>query len=198
TGVEGPSALRSTAYVQDRATWRESAPGPIQQTGNPLDVAITGDGFFAVETPGGERYTRAGRFTLGGDGRILDMDGNALLSDQGQPMSVNTGDSRIEILGDGTVRSENGPIGKLRVVRFEDPQRLRAEGDRHFDAAGETPLPIERPALIQGAIEGSNVQPIMEMTRLTAELREFQFATQFAESEGARMQSVIDRVLRRR
>lgn len=197
-GVEGPAALRRTAYVQDRATWREAEQGPIQQTGNPLDVAITGDGFFGVETPRGERFTRAGRFSLGPDGRILDMQGNPLLSDQGQPLAIAPGDTRIEILGDGTVRSENGPIGRLRVVRFQDTQRLRAEGDRHYDAAGETPLPVERPALIQGAVEGSNVQPIAEMTRLTAELREFQFATQFAENEGQRVQSVIDRLLRTR
>lgn len=197
-GVEGPSALRDTAYVQDRATWRETGQGPVQQTGNPLDIAISGEGFFAVETPRGERFTRAGRFTLGADGRILDMDGNPLLSVEMQPLALPPGDARIEILGDGTVRTENGPIGRLRVVRFEDPQRLRAEGSRHFDAAGEPPLPLQRPALIQGAVEGSNVQPIAEMTRLTAELREFQFATQFAEREGERMQSVIDRLLRPR
>jgi flagellar basal-body rod protein FlgF len=197
-GIDGPAGLGRTAYVQDRATWRETQPGTIQQTGNPLDVAITGDGYFAVETPRGERYTRAGRFTLGADGRVLDMQGNPLLSIDGQPLAVAPGDTRLEILGDGTLRSENGPIGRIRVVRFENQQRLRAEGDRHFDAAGEAPLPVDRPALMQGAVEGSNVQAIAEMNRMTVELREYQFATQFMEKEGERMQSVIDRLLRPR
>ncbi len=196
--VAGPASLRATSYVQDRATWREMENGSIQQTGNPLDIAITGDGFFAIETPRGERFTRAGRFSIGAEGRIVDIEGHAVLGVQGQPLAIAPGDTQIEVLGDGTIRSENGPIGRLRVVRFENPQTLLAEGDRNFDAAGERPVPVERPALLQGAVEGSNVRPIMEMTRLTAELREFQFATQFAERENDRLQSVIDRVLRRR
>jgi len=196
--VAGPPSLRPTSYVQDRATWREMENGSIAQTGNPLDVAISGEGFFAVETPRGERFTRAGRFSIGAEGRIVDIEGHAVLGVEGQPLAVAPGDSRIEILGDGSIRSENGPIGRLRVVRFDNPQALLAEGDRNFDAVAERPIPVERPGLVQGAVEGSNVRPIMEMTRLTAELREFQFATQFSERENDRLQSVIDRVLRRR
>jgi flagellar basal-body rod protein FlgF len=196
-GLAVPGA-REQAYSWDRATWRDMQPGPITRTGNPLDVAIAGDGFFVVETERGERYTRAGRFTLGAEGRLLDMDGNPVLNVNGQPLAVAPGDSRIEIQGNGTVRSENGEIGRLRVVRFEDPQRLLAEGDRLFDANGAIPEPVERPGLVQGAVEGANVRAVLELTRLTAELREFQFAAQFAEREGERLQTAIDRILRRR
>ena len=66
--------------------------------------------------------------------------------------------------GDGTIRSENGPVGQLRVVRFEDPQKLRAEGDRLF-ASDEPGVAAERPGVVQGAVEGSNVQPVLEITR---------------------------------
>ena len=69
---------------------------------------------------------------------------------------------------------------------------------RLFDPAGEDPQPVERPAVVQGALEGSNVRPIREMTRLTAELREFQFAAQFAEKEGERLSTAVERILRRR
>jgi flagellar basal-body rod protein FlgF len=196
--VAGPASARPTSYVQDRATWREMEFGSIQQTGNPLDVAISGEGFFAVDTPRGERFTRAGRFSIGAEGRIVDIEGHPVLGATGQPLAVAPGDAGIEVLGDGTVRSENGPIGKLRIVRFENPQALLAEGNRNFDAVAERAIPMERPGLVQGAVEGSNVRPIMEMTRLTAELREFQFASQFSERENDRLQSVIDRVLRRR
>ncbi|WP_137124641.1 flagellar basal-body rod protein FlgF [Roseomonas sp. HF4] len=193
-----PPGGRDVHFVADRATWRDMETGAMQVTGNPLDAAITGEGFFAVETPRGERFTRAGRFSLGEGGRIVDMEGHPVLGEGGLPIAVAPNDSRIEIQGDGTVRSENGVIGRLRVVRFENPQGLLAEGDRLFDAAAEAALPVERPALRQGVLEGSNVRPVAEMTRLTTELREFQFAAQFAEREGERLSTAVERILRRR
>lgn len=197
--VAGRKADREVAYALDRATWRDTTPGPVTVTGNPLDVAIGGDGFFAVETPRGERYTRAGRFLLDADRRLTDAEGNAVLGTESMPIVFAASDTRIEIQGDGTIRSENGVVGRLRVVRFEDPQRLEAEGARLFAAGdGQQPVPVERPALTQGAVEGSNVSAIQEITRLTAELREFQFAVQFAEREGERLQTAVERILRRR
>lgn len=193
-----PPGGRGVHHVQDRATWREMRTGPMQATGNPLDLALTGDGFFAVETPRGERFTRAGRFTIGDGGRIVDMEGNPLLNDQGQPIAIAPNDTRIEVTGDGTIRSENGTLGRVRVVRFDDVQALTAEGDRLFDAGAAQPQPVDRPGIRQGVLEGSNVQPVLEMTRLTAELREFQFAAQFAEREGERLSTAVERILRRR
>jgi len=193
-----PPGGRPIAFAQDRATWREMDQGPVQTTGNPLDVAITGEGFFVVETPRGERFTRAGRFSIGDGGRIVDMEGNPVLGPEGNAIAVAPNDTRITIQGDGTIRSENGELGRLRIVRFENVQALRAEGDRLFDPAGEEALPVERPSVLQGAVEGSNVRPILEMTRLTAELREFQFAAQFAEREGERLSTAVERILRRR
>ena len=194
--VRGGESLH---FAQDRSTWRDEAPGPVQTTGNPLDVAISGEGLFSVRTPRGERYTRAGRFSLGPEGTVVDMEGNALLDTAGNPLRVAPGDTRLTIKGDGTLSSENGEIGKLRVVRFAEPQRLVAEGDRLLAAAaGQAPETIERPALVQGALEGSNVRPVIEMTRLTAEMREFQFMAQFAEKEGERLSSAVERILRKR
>lgn len=188
----------AAAYSIDRATWRDTAPGPLTTTGNPLDVALRGEGFFAVETPEGEeRYTRAGRFTLSPEGRLVDAEGNAVLDARGTPIAFGPGDTRIEIQGDGTIRSESGVIGQLRVVRFDSPQRLRAEGDRLF-AAEEAPQPMERPGVVQGAVEGSNVRPVLEMVRMTEEVREFQNAVTFADREGDRLQSAVERILRKR
>jgi flagellar basal-body rod protein FlgF len=193
-----PPGGRPVHFVQDRATWRDMQQGPMQATGNPLDLAITGEGYFAVETPRGERFLRAGRFSLGEAGRIVDMEGHPLLNAEGAPLAVAPNDTRIEVAGDGTIRSENGVIGRLRVVRFDNPQALLAEGDRLFDARGEQAQPVERPGIRQGVLEGSNVNAILEMTRLTAELREFQFAAQFAEREGERLSTAVERILRRR
>ena len=185
------------AYSLDRATWRDTSGGPIATTGNPLDLALRGEGFFAVETEAGERYTRAGRFTLDGEGRLTDAEGHAVLGVGGTPIAFGPGDTRIEVQGDGTVRSEGGVVGRLRIVRFADPQRLRAEGNRLF-AADDQPEEVARPQIVQGAVEGSNVSPIAEITRLTQDVRDFQFAIQFAEREGERQQTAIDRILRHR
>ncbi|WP_376091960.1 flagellar hook-basal body complex protein [Roseomonas sp. CCTCC AB2023176] len=196
--AEAPRGGRDLHMAWDRATWRDATPGAVQTTGNPLDIAISGEGFFAVETPRGERFTRAGRFSLGPEGTVVDTEGNTLLDTRGNPLRVAAGDTRLTVRGDGTLSSENGEIGRIRVVRFGDPQRLVAEGDRVFAAPGQAAEAIERPALVQGALEGSNVRPVLEMTRLTAELRDFQFVAQMVEREGERIGAAVERILRKR
>jgi len=192
----GGEALR---FAEDRATWRDEAAGPVQTTGNPLDLALSGEGLFAVGTPRGERYTRAGRFSLGPEGTVVDMEGNALLDAAGEPVRVGPGDTRLTVRGDGTMLSEGREIARIRVVRFAAPGRLMAEGDRLMAAGpGQAPEAMERPAVVQGALEGSNVRPVVELTRLTAETREFQFMAQFAEKEGERLSTAVERILRRR
>ena len=107
--------------------------------------------------------------------------------------------ARIEIRGDGSVVTEAGPAGQLRIVRFRDPQRLQAEGDRNFAAPDDMPpAPVQRPGLVQGAMEGSNVRPVIELTRLTDEMRHFQMVSQMAEREGERIGTAVDRILKRR
>jgi flagellar basal-body rod protein FlgF len=194
-----PPGARELHFTWDRATWRDTDPGPLRQTGNPLDVAIAGEGYFAVETPRGERYTRAGRFTLSAEGTVVDMGGNPVLSDAGRPLQIAPGDTDLTITADGTLAGRNGEIGRFRIVRFADPQALLAEGDRLFAAPpGAAPQPLDRPRLVQGALEGANVNPIVETVRLTEELRQFQFAVRLAEAENERILGTLDRLLRRR
>ena len=197
--VTAPQGGRDLALAQDRATWRETTPGTLARTGNPLDLALGApEAFFVLETPRGERFTRAGRFTLSAEGEIVDPDGSPVLGNNGQALRVTAADTRLEVLGDGTVRSENGPIGQLRVGRFADPQALTAEGDRLFAAPpNQVPEPVARPGLVQGAVEGSNVRPVMELTRMTDEMRHFQMVSQMAEKEGERLSTAVERILRR-
>ncbi len=199
-GAAAPRGGERIAYAQDRATWREASPAPLQRTGNPLDIAISDpDGYFAVETPRGERFTRAGRFTLDAEGRITDPSGHALLDTNGLPLRIAPGTANIEIRGDGSVMTENGLVGRIRVVRFEDPQRLQAEGDRELATPADMPaIPVDRPGVVQGAVEGSNVRPVLELTRLTEDMRQFQFVSQMAEREGERLSTAVERILRRR
>ena len=187
---------RVLAYTQDRATYRDSQAGALSQTGNPLDIALSGNGFFTVQTQAGLRLTRAGRFSLLPDGTIADINGNALLDTAGKPLQLAAGDTDISIAGDGTVSTRTGQIGKIGVVAPNDPNQMRAEGGRLFDPQGPT-TPVTTGQVVQGAVENSNVQPVLEMTRMMNELREFQYVTQFVQAESDREQGAIDKITKR-
>jgi flagellar basal-body rod protein FlgF len=193
-GTQGTPGEPSIAFTQDRATWREQQAGTLTHTGNPFDLAITGEGYFAVSTPRGPRLTRDGRFGLMPSGTVADSAGNALLDTNGQPVQISSTDTQISIAGDGTLSSDNGQLGKIGVVRPADPMRLAAEGNTLFRSDAPTEA-IAAPGLVQGAIEDSNVQPVMETTRMMNDLRQFQFMSQFIQAEADRQQSAIDKLL---
>jgi flagellar basal-body rod protein FlgF len=188
---------RVVAFAQDRASWREQRPGTLTQTGNPLDLSISGDGYFTVQTPNGTRLTRAGRFSMMPDGGVADDSGNKLLDANNQPLTLPPTTTRITISGDGTLSTETGPAGRIAVVKPTDPMALQAEGDQLFNATGPTE-PVATPSIVQGTLEGSNVQPILETTRMMAALREFQFVSQFVQAEADRQKEAVDRILRPR
>ena len=182
------------AYTQDRATYREQAAGPLSHTANPLDLAITGPGFFTVQSKAGPMLTRAGRFELQADGTVADADGNALLDTSGKPVHVAAADTALQVAGDGTLSSENGQLGKIGIVQPADPNRMQALGDRLLSAQTPTTA-VAQPKVVSGALEQSNVQPVAETSRMMNDLREFQFVTQFVEAEGQREQAAIDKLV---
>lgn len=197
--VAQPAGARTIHFVQDRATYRDHADSPTSRTGNPLDIALASDGFLAFETLRGERFSRNGRLTLDPQGRITSSEGYPVLSTQGTPLVVAPNESSITIAADGTVSTPNGEIGRLRVVRFQEPQKLIAEGAALFRAdEGQEPAAVAAPMVMQGMIEESNVRPLIELTLLMSQQREFEFNAQFIEREGERRQQAVDRLLRRR
>lgn len=179
------------AFTQDRATWRDTAPGALTHTGDPLDLALGGAGYFQVQTSNGIRLTRAGRFAVQADGTVGDSAGNPLLDDGGSPIHLSANDRQITVSADGTIQTENGRAGKVGIVTPTDPNRLVSEGS-HLLRADTPTNPMATPQVVQGALESSNVQPITEMTRMMQMEREFQFMTQFVQSESDRQQSAID------
>jgi len=185
---------RRAAFVQDRATYFVRDPGPMTHTGNPLDLALADpNAFFSVQTANGTRLTRAGHFTRSATGGVVDEAGDAVLDTAGQPMTLSSADRTVTVAGDGTIGSENGRVGRIGVVTPDDPTAITPEGGRLFVARGTT-TPDASPRVVQGAVEGSNVQPITEITRMTADLRSFQLAAQFIQSEAEREQSAIDKL----
>ncbi|HSZ90598.1 MAG TPA: flagellar basal-body rod protein FlgF [Acetobacteraceae bacterium] len=193
-GTDVPQGDRSIAYTQDRATWRDLRAGTLTHTNNPFDLGITSDGYFTVRTSRGPRLTRDGRFGLMPDGTMANSAGNAVLDNNGQPITLSPADTQITIAGDGTISSENGQLAKVGVVQPTDPMQLAAEGDTLF-SSGSTTAPVTSPGLVQGSIEDSNVQPVLEMTRMIDGERQFQFMTQLIQAESDREQSAIDKLL---
>src|ERR1700733_13204768 len=190
SGSASAPGVKSISYTQDRATYRESQAGSITHTGNPFDLALTGDGYFIVNTKNGPRLTRDGRFGPMPDGTLADSSGNAVLDTNGKPIQIPPTDTQVTIAGDGSVFTENGPVGKIGVVQPADPMRMRGEGATNFVSDAAT-SPVTSARIEQGAIEESNVQPVLEVTRMMDNERQFQFATQLVPADGDREQRAI-------
>ncbi len=193
-GTASPPGGGTVTYAQDRATYRDTQPGTLTHTANPFDLALPADGYFTVNTAAGPRLTRDGRFGRMPDGTLADSHGNAVLDVVGKPIQLAPTDTRITITGDGAVASENGPVGTIGIVKPADPMKLRAEGAANFVAESPT-TPVALPGIVQGAVEESNVQPVMELTRMMDNLRQYQFVTQLIQAEGDRQQNSIDKLL---
>jgi len=185
---------KTIVYTQDRATWREARSGTLLHTGNPFDLALTGDGYFTVNTRNGPRLTRDGRFGLLPDGTLADTAGNAVLNTNGRPILLAPEDTNVSVAADGSVSSSNGPVGKIGVVVPNNPRQLSAEGATQLASSAPT-APAGNPGIVQGAIENSNVEPVLELTRMTDNARQFEMLTQFVQAEADRHQAAIDKIL---
>jgi len=141
-------------------------PGTYERTENPLDVAIEGEGFFVLEGPEGPVYTRAGLFQVDATGRLVSPAGYAVQG-TGGPMVVPVQGGQVRIMEDGTVVAGDQVAGQLRVVRFDDPSRLQPVGPSLFAAPpGLAEQTVERPRLLPGIRETSNVDPITDLVQL--------------------------------
>jgi flagellar basal-body rod protein FlgF len=146
-------------------------PGVLQGTGNPFHLAIEGDGFFVIKTARGERYTRNGGFTMKADGTVITTEGDALLADGG-PLQLT--DANFEVTADGTVRSDNNEVGKLRIVRFVDGAKAVKEGANLFRSEAGNVAAVSDARVVQGNLEQSNVSPIDSMVALITINRQFE------------------------
>lgn len=195
---QGASAAPHTgatiAFSQMVPSWRDADPGTLSHTGNPLDLALSGGGYFTVNTPRGPRLTRDGRFGLLPNGTIANASGDPLLDVRGQPITVGVADTDLAVSGDGTLSSENGQLARIGIVQPDDPAALTAEGATLFRANTPT-APTTQPRIVQGAVEESTVQAVGEVTRMIAGYRRFQFLSQFVQAEGDRQNAAIDKLL---
>jgi flagellar basal-body rod protein FlgF len=190
-GIPGGSSL---AYAGAQSSWRDNATGAVEDTGSPLDLAITGDGYFTVKTPNGNRLTRDGAFGLLPDGTLATASGAQVLDSSGQPITVPENAGTLTITADGVINGHNGQIGQIGVVDVADPQSLQAAGDNQF-IANQATIPAARPGIVQGALEQSNVSPVLMITKMMETSQDFQFGTQFIQAEQSRQMSAISQIL---
>ena len=155
--VRSPGGTRiggdKLAFVRDVATARDLSEGDFKKTNNPLDLAIHGNGFFVIGTPGGERYTRNGNFQIGNDGQLVTRNGDPVLSDSGAPFFLSPDDTHIEIDSSGTLSTENGELGKIAVVNFADKRDLQLVAGGLYSSRQQA-NPVEEARVSQGMLEG--------------------------------------------
>lgn len=139
------------------------SPGNLQPTGNPLDVAIEGDGFFSIQTAQGTMYTRNGSFRTSPAGQLVTADGDLVMGENG-PLTVPSG--AVSISADGTLSVGGAVVGKLRVVNFPGDVQLVPQGNSCYSATDASARPAARASVRQAMLEASNVNPVMGMVNL--------------------------------
>lgn len=149
------------------------SPGPIVHTGNDLDIALEGKGFFKIQTSEGVRYTRDGAFSLDNQGRLITRNGDSVLGESG-PIVIS--EPNIRINRDGQISDDNGPVDTLAIVDFNDLTLLKKEGASRYDYGGEQQdiVKAENPNVQQSYLEKSNVNPSEEMIKMIEAYRNFE------------------------
>jgi flagellar basal-body rod protein FlgF/flagellar basal-body rod protein FlgG len=188
------------SFVLDRGVWHDMSQGPVQRTGNPLDVAIDGDAFLVVQTPRGERYTRNGSLQINVTGQLVTNDGSPVLGEAG-PITFQRTDRQVSISRDGTVSVREGESkadsarGRIRLVAFDNKQQLRKDGSGTFTAAeGTQPHAAADAGLQQGSVEKSNVRGVVEMARMIEITRSYTQIATMLQQQGDQSTQAIDKL----
>jgi flagellar basal-body rod protein FlgF len=168
-----PQGTTADPILQKDNIYIDYASGPISQSGNPLDLALDGDGFFAVTTPEGTAYTRQGNFRTSVEGTLVTVDGYPVQGTGGAPISIQG--SRIEIDARGVITVDGTETGAIPVVDFEKPYTMTKLGNALFVPADpQAPPQVGAAQIRQGHIEGSNVDSISEMVQMIETNRYFE------------------------
>ena len=165
--------------------------GTVKFTGGQFDLAIQGEGFFALETDNGQRLTRAGAFQISAEGELVTGDGAKVLSEGSSPIQIPPEAENVTIAGDGTISSAGQIIGQVGI--FSPTGQLQRETDTRFVADGGV-QPVEGAAVLQGALEASNVSPVLEMARMIEVHRAYEAGQTLMEQEDQRISQFISAV----
>lgn len=167
----------------------------LAQTSGQYDLGLEGDGFFMLATPDGNRLTRAGAFQPNAEGQIVNGDGNRLLDDGQAPITIPQGALVVSIGPDGTVSADGEPVARVGVFAVDDPAALQHRGGTLFEAT-TPPTPAEGTRLRQGFLEGSNVDPVFEVSRMVEVQRNYELGQSLLDREDARIRAAISGLTR--
>jgi flagellar basal-body rod protein FlgF len=191
---------RRVSFVLDGGIFKDFSQGPTEQTKNPLDVAIDGGGFLAVQTPAGERYTRDGALQINNQGQLVTAGGNPVLGNSG-PIVFQPTDHDVSIAADGTVTVLEGinridsVRGKLRLVSFAQAQALLKDGSNLYSAgAGTAAQPDIASKVRQGFVEKSNVNSVTEMSRMIEVTRTYTQISTLLQNQSDLHKSAIEKL----
>lgn len=169
--------------------------GALTQTNGSFDFAIEGDGFFLIETPAGERLTRAGSFSPNADGDLVTMDGYRVLDAGGAPVFIPPDQTGISVAADGTLSANGQLLGEIGLVQPSDRLGLvREDGVRFRADAGIEPA--ENATILQGFVEGSNVNPILQVSRMIEVQRAYEMGQSFLETEDQRIRNAVKTLIK--
>jgi len=179
--------------VQITGVTIDFSQGPIERTGNSLDLAIDGDAFFVISTPSGEMFTRCGNFALSPDGELVTSDGYAVLSETGE---ISVPGSQFVVDSQGQMTVEGKPVGTLRLVSFAQPYPLRRAAPGLFAPVAGAPAPTqpENFVVIQGALERANVNLINEMVQMIESYRHFETAQRMVQIQDESLDKAINQL----
>ena len=180
-------------FTQDYGQYQDFREGAIVNTGNTFDLASRGDVFFAIETNQGEMYTKKGSFTLDANGQLVTMEGQTVLSENNEPLFFAPGEKDISIASNGDVTTENGTIGRLKLVKFADNRKLMKVADTMFRNTADNAMTVgpEDAQVVQGALEQANVNSITEMTNMIKLQRSYEIVQSMIDEEHERLSNTI-------
>lgn len=183
----------NVSFVVDHGSVRDLSEGRMEQTGANLDWAITGPGYFVVQTPDGLRYTRNGHFQFDAQGNVVTEAGYQVQSDGGA-ITLQPQDGDLHVGPDGTLSTDLQLLGKLRVVTFADERGLKKVGASLFDSAGQPATPVATPRIHQGYVESSNVSPVLEISHMIEMLRAYQTTADLTQSGEDLLKTAIEKI----
>ena len=187
--VEGPAGSVSMGAARVRNI--DLQQGALTATGGQFDFAIEGDAFFMLATPNGERLTRAGVFTPNAASELVNPDGHALLDLGGAPVFVPPDARQVSLSSDGTLTADGRPLTQIGVFVPADRNDLQREGGTLFAAEGGVE-PADNARFLQGFVEGSNVNPLLEISRMIEVQRSYEIGQSFRNKESERMSKMIE------
>jgi flagellar basal-body rod protein FlgF len=196
--LQGPGG--AVAFVEDAATYIDRGSGPVDLTGNPLDIALDGEGFLSVSGPNGTQYTRDGHMKVSSDGTLTDGSGRSVLGADGSPIQLPAGFQDVQIKSNGNIKvlvnNRQQDIAQIGVFKSTNPIAIRKGGDGLLTAPDGNMQPVTPDEggarIVQGSLEGSTVQPMKEIANMTELSRAYERLQTVLSNESDREQKMID------